>query len=121
VTGSLVGISGAYTTKLTMHLLEKLHKGSFQKTSIPPPRRKLEVNPPTAFGCPNTFIIIRNNFVSPPPPDGRNFLRGESVDLFWNDPKQFYGRISHGVGEGCDFSGMDFIFNQHNLINRLNI
>ena len=60
--------------------------GSFQKTSIPPPRRKLEVNPPTPFGCPNTFIIIRNNFVFPPPPDGRNFPRGGSVDLFWNDP-----------------------------------
>jgi hypothetical protein len=60
--------------------------GLFQKTSIPPPRRKLEVNPPTPFGCPNTFTIIRNNFFSPPPPDGRNFLRGGSVDLFWNDP-----------------------------------
>jgi hypothetical protein len=57
-----------------------------QKTSIPPPRRKLEVNPPTPFGCPNTFTIIRNNFVSPPPPDSRNFLRGGSVDLFWNQP-----------------------------------
>jgi hypothetical protein len=60
--------------------------GSFQKTSIPPPQRKLEVNPPTPFGCPNTFTIIRNNFVSPPPPDGRNFLCGGSVYLFWNDP-----------------------------------
>ena len=60
--------------------------GSFQKTSIPPPRRKLEVNPPTPFRRPNTFTIIRNNFVSPPPPDSRNFLRGGSVDLFWNDP-----------------------------------
>jgi hypothetical protein len=38
---------------------------SFQKTSIPPPQRKLEVNPPTPFGCPNTFTIIRNNFFSP--------------------------------------------------------
>ena len=36
--------------------------GLFQKTSIPPPRRELEVNPPTPFGCPNTFTIIRNNF-----------------------------------------------------------
>jgi hypothetical protein len=64
---------------------------SFQKTSIPPPQRKLEVNPPTPFGCPNTFTIIRNNFVLkfPPPPDGRNFLRGGSVDLFWNDPFDF--------------------------------
>jgi hypothetical protein len=62
--------------------------GSFHKTSIPPPQRKLEVNPPTPFGCPNTFTIIRNNFFSPPPPDGRNFLflSGWSVDLFWNDP-----------------------------------
>ena len=51
--------------------------GSFQKTSIPPPRRKLEVNPPTPFECPNAFTIIRNNFFSPPPPDGRNFLWGE--------------------------------------------
>jgi hypothetical protein len=42
-----------------------------------------EVNPPTPFGCPNTFTIIRN---SPPPPDGRNFLCGGSMDLFWNDP-----------------------------------
>ena len=41
--------------------------GSFHKTSIPPPRRKLEVNPPpTPFGCPNTFTNIRNNFFSPP-------------------------------------------------------
>jgi hypothetical protein len=53
---------------------------------IPPPQRKFEVNPPTPFGCPDTFTIIRNNFFSPPPPDGRNFLRGGSVDLFWNDP-----------------------------------
>jgi hypothetical protein len=29
---------------------------------------------------------IRNNVFSPPPPDGRNFLCGGSVDLFWNDP-----------------------------------
>jgi hypothetical protein len=34
----------------------------------------------------NTLTIIRNIFFSPPPPDGRNFLRGGSVDLFWNDP-----------------------------------
>jgi hypothetical protein len=40
--------------------------GSFKKTSMPPPLRKLEVNPPTPFGCPNTFTIIRNNFVSLP-------------------------------------------------------
>jgi hypothetical protein len=32
------------------------------------------------------LAIIRNNSVSPPPPDGRNFLRGGSVDLFWNYP-----------------------------------
>jgi hypothetical protein len=51
-----------------------------------PLRRKYEVNPPTSFGCPNTFTIIRNNFFSPPPPDGRNFLHGGSMDLFWNDP-----------------------------------
>jgi hypothetical protein len=31
---------------------------------------------PPPFGCPNTFTIIRNNIFSPPPPDGRNFLRG---------------------------------------------
>ena len=67
--------------------------GSFQKTSIPPPRRKLEVNPPTPFGCPNTFTIIRNNFVSPP--DGRNFLRGGSVDLFWNNP--FFSQPKHHI------------------------
>jgi hypothetical protein len=36
--------------------------------------------------CLNTFAIIRNKFFSPPPPDGRNFLRGGSMDLFWNDP-----------------------------------
>jgi hypothetical protein len=39
-------------------------------------RGNWKLNPPTPFGCPNTFTIIRNNFVSPPPPDGRNFLRG---------------------------------------------
>jgi hypothetical protein len=62
--------------------------GSFQKTSIPPPRRKLEINPPVPFGCPVIHLLfnIRNNFFSPPPPDGRNFLCGGSVDLFWNDP-----------------------------------
>jgi hypothetical protein len=60
------------------------NNGSFQKTSIPPPQRKLEVNPPTPFGCPNTFTIIRNNFISPS--DGRNFLCWRSVDFFWNDP-----------------------------------
>jgi hypothetical protein len=43
-------------------------------------------NLPTPFGCPNTFTIIRHNFFSPPPPDGRNFLCGGSMDLFWNDP-----------------------------------
>ena len=61
--------------------------GHFRKhPSIPPPQMKLEVNPPTPFGYPNTFTIIRKDVVSPPPPDGRNFLRGGSVDLFWNDP-----------------------------------
>jgi hypothetical protein len=38
----------------------------------------------TPLGCPNTFTIIRNNFFSPL--DGRNFLRGGSMDLFWKDP-----------------------------------
>ena len=57
---------------------------SFQKTSIPPPWRELEVNRSTAFGCPNTLTIITNNFFSCP--DGRNFLRAGSVDNFWNDP-----------------------------------
>jgi hypothetical protein len=33
-----------------------------------------------------TFTIIRNNFVSPPPLDGKNFLCEGSVGLFWNDP-----------------------------------
>ena len=47
--------------------------GSFQKTSIPPPRRKLEVNPPTPFGCSNTFTIMRNNFVSPSPSGQQKF------------------------------------------------
>ena len=42
--------------------------GSFQKTSIPPPWRKLEVNPPTLFKYPTTLTIIRNKFFSPPPP-----------------------------------------------------
>jgi hypothetical protein len=69
-----------------VRLVDIYNNGSFQKTSIPPPQRKLEVNPPTPFGCPNTFTIIRNNFVSPPPLDGRNFLLGESVNLFWNNP-----------------------------------
>jgi hypothetical protein len=43
---------------------------------IPENIRKLEVNSPTPFGCPNTLTIIRNNFFSPPLPDSRNFLRG---------------------------------------------
>ena len=60
--------------------------GSFQKTSIPPLRRKFEVNPPASFGCPNTFTIIRDKLLYPPPPDGTNFLRGGSMDLFWNNP-----------------------------------
>jgi hypothetical protein len=50
------------------------------------PRRKLEVNPPTPFGCTNAFTIIRNNFVSPPPPDGRNFLRGGGCGSFLERP-----------------------------------
>jgi hypothetical protein len=59
--------------------------GSFQKTSIPPPQKKLDVNPPTPFGCPNTaFTIIRNNFISPTPPDGRNFLCG-GVWIFYGN------------------------------------
>jgi hypothetical protein len=49
--------------------------------------RKLTPLPPSdVLILANTFTIIRNNFFSPPPPDGRNFLRGGSMDLFWNDP-----------------------------------
>ena len=33
-----------------------MYIGSFQKTTIPPPQRKLDVNPPTPFGCPNTLF-----------------------------------------------------------------
>ena len=40
--------------------------GHSRKQPHLPPRRKLEVNPPTPFGCPNTITIIRNNFLSPP-------------------------------------------------------
>jgi hypothetical protein len=66
----------------------KLLLGHSRKHPYHPHRgnRTEEINPPTPFGCPNTFTIIRNNFFSPPPPDGRNFLRGGSMDLFWNDP-----------------------------------
>ena len=53
-----------------------MQNGSFQKTSIPPPRRKLYVNPPTPFGCPNTFTIIRNIF-SPLP------LRTAEISSVW--------------------------------------
>ena len=63
----------------------ELYIGSFQKTSIPPPQRKLQVNPPTPFGCPNTFTIIRNNFFSPPPPDGR-FPPGGECGSFLERP-----------------------------------
>jgi hypothetical protein len=140
---SACGIRTLHQTILLVKGRTLALNGSFQKTSIPPPQRKLEVNPPppsdvlihlllsetilsplplrmaeissvggvwifsgtthfrkhpyhphggnwkltppTPFGCPNTFTIIRNNFVSHPPPDGSNFLCGGSVDLFWND------------------------------------
>ena len=49
--------------------------------------------PPTPFGCPNTkFPITRNNFFSPPPPDGRNFLRG-GVWIFSAGTTQSYMTI----------------------------
>ena len=51
--------------------------------------RKLTPLPPSDV-LNYTFTIIRNNFFSPPPPDGRNFLRGGSMDLFWNDPSYFF-------------------------------
>ena len=38
----------------------------------------------------NTFTIIRNNFSSPPPPDGRNFPRG-GVWLFSGTTQGEYG------------------------------
>ena len=61
-----------------------------------PLRRKYEVNPPTSFGCPNTFTIIRNNVFSPPPSDGRNFLRGGSMGHFWKT--QFNICLEHLTG-----------------------
>jgi hypothetical protein len=48
---------------------ENIHTPPTEEIGSSPP-------PPIPFGCPNTFTIIRNNFVSPPPPDGRNFLCG---------------------------------------------
>ena len=50
------------------------------------PHRIAIFNSFSPFGCPNTFTIIRNNFFFPPPPDGRNFLCGGRMDLFWNNP-----------------------------------
>ena len=50
------------------------HGGNWKLTPLPPSDVLIH------------FTIIRNDFVSPPPPDGRNFLRGGSVNLFWNDP-----------------------------------
>jgi hypothetical protein len=50
------------------------HGGNWKLTPLPP------------SDVLNTFTIITNNFFSPPSPDGRNFLRGGIVDLFWNDP-----------------------------------
>jgi hypothetical protein len=47
---------------------------------------KLTPLPPSDVLNPNTLTVIRNNFFSSFPPDGRNFLCGGSVDLFWNDP-----------------------------------
>ena len=87
--------------------------GSFQKTSIPPHggNWKLTPLPPSDVLNANTFTIIRNNFFSPPPLDGRNFLRGGSVDLFWNDPlghpKGVGGLTSNFLcGGGMDVCGM---------------
>ena len=61
--------------------------GSFQKTSTPPPQRKLGVTPPhIPYECPNTLTVIRNKFFFPPFPDGRIFILGGRVDLFWNNP-----------------------------------
>jgi hypothetical protein len=41
---------------------------------------------PLHFGRPNILTIIRNKFFFPSPPDGKHFLRRESVDLFRYDP-----------------------------------
>ena len=46
--------------------------------------RKLTPLPPS-----DGLIHLSETIFSPlHPPDGRNFLRGGSMDLFWNDPMQ---------------------------------
>ena len=71
----------------TYCVMAKLINGHSRKHPYNPHRGNWKLTPPpTPFGCPNSFTIIRNNFVSPPPLDGKNFFCEGSVGLFWNDP-----------------------------------
>jgi hypothetical protein len=59
--------------------------GPFQKTSISPPQRKLEVNPHPLQMLLIQLLLSETNFCYPSPLDGRNVLHGGSVDFFWNN------------------------------------
>ncbi len=55
---------------INLHIMLN-HICSFQKTSIPPPQRKLEFNSSDLFGCPitlSTILLSEMNFPPPPPP-----------------------------------------------------
>ena len=74
---------------LTQHytLFDKHNIGSFQKKSTLPPQRKFL----PSGGKKKMFLIIVNVLGHPKGVGGltSNFLRGEGMDVFWNDPLNF--------------------------------
>ena len=63
-----------------IYYFDRIWKGSFQKTSIPPQEEK--VTPPPLLTCMSVVCLLFSETNFPPPIlDGRNFLHGWSVDL----------------------------------------
>jgi hypothetical protein len=58
----------------------------FQKMSIPPPRRKLEVNPTPLLDVLIHLLLSETNVSPLSLQTAKNFLCGGGVDLFWNKP-----------------------------------
>jgi hypothetical protein len=99
------GLSLVHTSDLlgNFHFLNV--NGSFQKTSIPPPRRKLKVNPPAPFGCPDTCIYYYQKQFFLPSPSGRQKFP------LWGECGSFLERpnVTHCQKYGTLFGSIHFI------------
>jgi hypothetical protein len=84
-----------------LEFVAAVKNGSFQPCHPHRGNRKLTPLPPSDVLI---HLLLSETIFSPPPPDGRNFLCGGSMDLFWNNPMPY---PTPWMSKHCEIFGID--------------